>query len=345
MRNIHKPSTAANSFSCRKSRHSVFWVLAIAICGSGTVMAQSQGAPIEAVANETRVYFGSPVFLFDNNDAIAAGLNASNSISATDSINFWESAGGKYLETGAILQGAGKSVPAAGDGKVLFIQENTALKGRMPRAAGNFLALAHRDGFVSLYSSKDFLPKSLDKSEIMKGETIGSASADPRTGNAGYFLRVYDGTSKLWVNPALFIQGLDDRIPPKIKQIALVGSKGTITAENRINVMQTLPQGDYLLAANVVDPLYGKESISGLFRLKVVFDGQIVADRKLDSARITERGLAFFDLEAPSSKGVDEEGRLLLGKVFLPSGKHTLAFFAYDYSGNEASFTWKFIVQ
>jgi len=55
-----------------------------------------------------------------------------------------------------------------------------------------------------------------------------------------------------------------------------------------------------------------------------------------------EKGLSFLELEAPSSKIVDDEGRLVLGTQFIARGTHILEFFAYDFAGNAGSFMWKF---
>jgi len=319
--------------------------LVIFLCGSGYALAQEQGAPISVVASETIMNFGSPVFLLNNFAKAISGIKTENSAYAGKYEDFKNSAGGKYLETAATLQGIGANVPAAGDGELLFIQNDSALRGAMPFAAGNLLAIAHRDGFVSLYSSNGFIPSKSSKTEIMKGDYIGILANAQGSGKGSYQFRLYDGKSKLWANPALFIQDFNDSVPPKIKQIALLGEKEAYIAENRKNVMQAVPQGNYLLAASIVDPRYKNESVSGLFRIKAVFNGQVIADRKLDSALIAEHGLIFLDMQAPSSSSVDDEGRLLLGKLFLPSGRHTLEVSAYDYVGNEARFSWQFAVQ
>ncbi|MFA6366157.1 MAG: hypothetical protein WCX13_03095, partial [Candidatus Hydrogenedentales bacterium] len=133
-----------------------------------------------------------------------------------------------------------------------------------------------------------------------------------------------------------------DKAAPRIEEIVLMGKDRTIVAENPRKGAQGVPQGNYTLAVSVTDPAYAKGSISGVFRLKAVFDGKVIADRKLDSARVTADGLAFLDLEAPSSRLTDEQGRLLLGRQFIPRGMHSLEFSVYDYAGNSSSFNWKF---
>lgn len=331
-----------DAFPRRQALLGIALASSLLLGGGRAVFAQEGGPPISLVDRETTVRFGFPEFLDYSSAELIGKPQYRNSAAMTGASSFYNSAGGRYLDTGAILQGMEQDIPAAGDGEVLFIQNTRALSGGLPSAAGNFLAIAHRDGFISLYSAKGFAPSVEGKSEIRKGDSIGIAAIAVGSENASYLFRLYDGKSRLWANPALFIQGFNDSVQPKIAQIALLGEKETFIAENRKNAAQTIPQGDYLLAVSVVDPHYGNESISGLFRLKAVLNGQIVADKKLDSARVTENGLSFMEIPAPSSNGVDDSGRLLLGKQFLPSGKHTLEVFAYDYAGNEAKFTWQF---
>ncbi|HWP68781.1 MAG TPA: hypothetical protein VN437_05715, partial [Rectinemataceae bacterium] len=161
---------------------------------------------------------------------------------------------------------------------------------------------------------------------------------------ASYVLQVYDGAGGLWVNPAFFIPGIEDRAAPKIEQLVLVdhdkkelsiepGKKGTA---NRI------PQGRYSLAVRVFDPETKTISKSGIFSFKAILDGQVTLDRKLDSARSTDKGLAFLGMNSPSSSLIDSEGRILLGENFIPRGTHSLEFFVSDFAGNVSSLIWKF---
>lgn len=250
--------------------------------------------------------------------------------------------GEKYLQTGALLSAENDVVRAAGDGRILFIQDNHLLSGGLPHATGNFTAVAHDDGFISLYSAKTYASEASARTKIKKGEVIGRIVEITKALYTYYLFRVYDGASRLWVNPAFFIQDLVDKAAPRIEEIVLMGKDRTIVAENPRKGAQGIPQGNYTLAVSVTDPAYAKGSISGVFRLKAVFDGKVIADRKLDSARVTADGLAFLDLEAPSSRLTDEQGRLLLGRQFIPRGMHSLEFSVYDYAGNSSSFNWKF---
>jgi len=290
----------------------------------------SQDMPISATASRTSVSFGAPVLPVD----MAGGAG------------FAATAGAKYLETGALLSVREGSVPADGEGVVLFLQKAPVFAGSSPSAAGNFIALAHKAGFVSVFSGERFIPDGTGKTTIARNESIGGVLGEPGSQNASYFLQVYDGTGGLWVNTAFFIPDIDDRTAPKVEQLALIGpDKGEITLESgKKAAVSRVPQGKYWLAVRLFDPETKISSRSGVYSFKAILDGQVVLDRKLDSARSTSNGLAFLGLSSPSSSLIDAQGRLILGEHFIPRGSHTLEFFAGDFSGNVSSLVWKLVV-
>ena len=250
-----------------------------------------------------------------------------------------------YLRTDATLSITGGSVIAAGQGVTLFIQKEDRLAGGFPSALPNFTALAHGNEFVSIYSAKDFLPEPASETEVAKGARVGKIGNPGEDFDPDYRFRVFDGSSRLWVNPVFFIQDFQDRAAPKIEEITLLGEGRSYTAENRKNFTQTIRQGDYALAVRVIDPPYARGSVSGMYGFKALLDGKVFVDRKFDSARITDKGLAFLGLGAPSSSIVDNGGRIILDGQFIPNGLHSLEFSAYDYAGNTSNFTWKFQVE
>jgi len=286
----------------------------------------AQETPLLASALRTSVTFGSPVFMADGGDT------------------FSTSAGTRYLDKGATLSIPGQNVRADGEGLVLFIKRESHFAGDMPSAAGNFIALAHMDGFISVFSGKHFIPDSTGKTRIGRDEVIGTVIGDPGTDTVSYIFQVYDGAGRVWVNPAFFISGLEDRTAPKIEELVFIGknkAEFSIGSEKR-GAAQHIAQGTYSIAARVFDPENKVMSTSGVFSFKAILDGKIILERKLDSARSTNNGLAFLGMEAPSSGLIDSKGRIILSEYFVPRGAHTLEFVAVDFSGNIANFMSRF---
>lgn len=247
-----------------------------------------------------------------------------------------------YLQTGAFVPASKGQVESAGAGMPLFLQGERLLAGGEPRTAENFIALAHKGGFVSLYSAQNFqlnaeIAAQASPAFVEKGFSLGGLAAEET-----YLFRVYDSASGLWVNPAFFLQGMEDRAAPKVEEIVLLGQNASYVADTRKNIVQNLAQGSYVLALRAVDPLYAGGSVSGIFRIKAVLNGTIVMDKKLDSALAAESGLAFLGMGAPSASLIGADGRILLGERFIPRGTHTLELWVYDYAGNAGNSVWKF---
>ena len=264
-----------------------------------------------------------------------------------------ERGGFNYLQIGAQVPSPGGAVPAAESGTVLFVQRASAFGSRQFGGAKEVVALAHDDGFVSVYSGAAFIAARLASTGKMNAyDSVGRVAADGRDGQAQYTIRLYDGSSAVWINPALFAGAIDDKLPPRIEQIALQGSGGIFYAENggmprksAKESAQKIPQGEYVLSVSASDGPAGKGSISGVFRLKLLFNGTVAIDKKFDAARAAEGGLSFLGLEAPSANCLDREGRIVLGRQFIPRGKNTLDLTVFDFAGNSARYAWSFTTE
>jgi hypothetical protein len=261
--------------------------------------------------------------------------------------------GFNYLQMGAAVDSPSGSVPAVESGTVLFVQRASAFGARRFGGIKEAVALAHDDGFVSVYSGDTFIAaKPASTGKISASESVGRVAADGRDGQAQYTVRLYDGSSEVWINPALFTGAIDDKAPPRIEQIALQGSGGLYYAENggaprksAKDSAQKIPQGEYVLSVSASDAPAGKGSMSGVFRLKLLFNGTVAIDKKFDAARAVEGGLSFLGLDAPSASCLDREGRIVLGRQFIPRGKNTLDLTVFDFAGNSARYAWSFTTE
>jgi hypothetical protein len=180
---------------------------------------------------------------------------------------------------------------------------------------------------------------------VARDEIVGTIEGARGGQEDNYYLRVIDNSSKLVVNPALFSPGMIDRAAPRIEEVSLIKEGFRLKAEPERRILQRLAQGDYKLAIRLNDPSYAGGVVSGLFRIKVVLDGQVAADRKLDSARNLDEGLGFLGFSAPSSLLADRDMRFLLDGHFLARGNHSLELTVYDFNGNAGTLVWRFIVE
>jgi hypothetical protein len=244
-----------------------------------------------------------------------------------------------YLGTGARFLAQDGTLALSPTGVAVFIQGNAIFPGNMPRAADNMFALAQKD-FIAVYSAPGLMPARDAESPVPAGMFL----AFPDLEQAAYLLRIRDSRSSLWVNPALFVKDFYDQRAPRIESLILSGDSGRVLMPESRKITSRILQGEYSIVVQATDPWSRNEESSGIFRWKVLLDGQVLSDRKLDAARITSEGLDFMELGAPSGRLVSGTEGLLLGKTFLAKGSHVLRITVYDFSGNFSEVEWKFIV-
>lgn len=252
-----------------------------------------------------------------------------------------------YLGTGARFLDQDGSLALPRTGVALFIQGNAVFPGNMPRAADNLVAMAQKD-FIAVYSAPGLtLSRKSENPDPAVSAVAGQAGMIlkvPDVELAAWLIRIRDSRSGLWVNPSLFVKDFYDQRAPRIEALILSGPSGRVVMPESRKITSKVLQGEYSLVVRATDPWARNEASSGIFRWKVLLDGQVLSDRKLDAARSTAEGLDFMELGAPSGRLVSGTEGLLLGTAFLAKGSHVLRITAYDFSGNSSEVEWKFIV-
>ncbi|MCX7025897.1 MAG: hypothetical protein NT061_00080 [Spirochaetes bacterium] len=245
----------------------------------------------------------------------------------------------QYIETSINLVQKDQALETASRGRVLFSQTAASLSGGMPMAMGKFLALQSEDGMVAILSGFDAISATARNGIIESGVKLGDLA--PKSGDSFSFsLRFYDVSKGVWVNPLLLTQLTQDSVPPRIESLILRSGRTAIEFSALSKGRTSLSQGSYSIFLRTVDTGNAFSS-SGIFRYKILLDGQILLDKKMDSARSTANGLSFMGLTSPSFSVVDDKGRLGLGNLDLPRGQHLFELYVFDFSGNQARAAWR----
>lgn len=251
---------------------------------------------------------------------------------------------GSYLETALALVQSNDAVVSGEKGRLLFEQRPSALSGNLPGALGGIVALMAEDGLTAVLSGKNFLPARAVEADYIEGQSLGALSS-AIAGRYGYDLRIYDAAREQWINPLLLSNLAKDETSPRIESLVLRGQRMTAQLKSPAKGKMGLLQGGYTLFVRAVDPAPGGIA-SGVFRYKVLLDGLVVADKKMDAALVSGLGgLSFAGLAVPSSENLDEDGRLGIGKLELLRGQHLLELFVLDCAGNQAKGAWPLSVQ
>jgi hypothetical protein len=249
-----------------------------------------------------------------------------------------------YLDTSIRIEPQTKNVVSIDDGEVVFIQNASRLNPLLPHALGSIVALSHENGLVSITSGILLSPDLSLGAKVLKGSVIGELLGSGGSEKASYFLRILDTRKNLWINPVLFVPHIQDGGSPKIEKLTLRSSAATIQYSSTARGRTRVPQGSQRLYAKVSE-MVRTNSVSGVFHYRVLLNGQIVIDKKLDSARATDKGMAFLGSPPPSEDLVDRDESIALGDITLVRGLHTIELIVSDYSGNQSNVLWAISVE
>jgi hypothetical protein len=251
--------------------------------------------------------------------------------------------GNPYLETSILVESSPGPLRVPGGSKVLYVQHIDTASSVIAASMPGMIAVSQEDNLVSIYSGNDLIPS--QNISYSDAETIiGILGNKVRAASPYYFLRVYDSKNKAWLNPVLFAPSLEDRGSPQIDEIILQGKDKAYRYQKSLKNRSRIPQGRYILELGVED-IVRTNSVSGLYHFRVILDGSVIIEKKLDSASANERGLSFFGFTPPSSKAVGINNFLNVGEISLLRGLHNLEIIVADYAGNTTSVPWSITVE
>lgn len=248
------------------------------------------------------------------------------------------SARSDYLLAQILLGGEPVELRAAEDGEILFMAAQGGVPGSLPFPLGGMVALAHEDGFSTLYSGiePDVSPHA---AKMKKGDSLGKWNGSGTYGSVGPGFAVMDRKVQSWVNPLMLLPALESDRAPAIFDLSLARDGAVVEiAEGRKNT-PPLGQGSYDIFVGSGD---GNVSgfLSAPFRLSMSLNGVASAERTFDAAVASGEGLAFTGSKAPSGSGIDSEGRFFLGRVFLAKGAMRIRIRAESVYGSVRETTW-----
>ena len=291
-----------------------FLICCLLVSGLGLISALPQAGTIVSYDN----HFGNPSSLDDPQSRLA------------------------YLDTWIEIVQKDQALLSASPGHLLFSQRPSRLMGGLPRVLGGMLAFGYGDGMVAVLSGLDYIPVGTGRGSFSAGSRLAEL-ARREAGGFGFRMRLFDQEKSAWVNPLLLMPLPRDIVPPRLENLTLrKGNEGfdlPLPPKGKLG----LAQGLYAVFIRAVEPKNAIYS-SGVFRYRVLLDGQVVLDRKMDSAQCTGEGMAFTGLVTPSSSDIDDHGSLGLGNLDLPRGQHLLEIGIFDFSGNQTQAAWRLTV-
>jgi hypothetical protein len=149
-------------------------------------------------------------------------------------------------------------VLCAESGELLYASNGDTFSG-LPEPLGNWVAIDHGEGMVSIYARLEREDPVLSEGAPKRPSAlspIGTAGSSGwqnarMGGGKGFFLLFYDREERRWANPAVMLPPLLDTRPPVIESVYLkAASDGTVT---QLPQTRTLPQGRYSILVRAGD--------------------------------------------------------------------------------------------
>jgi len=137
-------------------------------------------------------------------------------------------------------------------GELVFIHDSENTAARIPSPLGSWMAIDHGDNLLGIYGrfeDRRFTPV---PTLVETATVIGTTGKSGWTEQEGVYFAFYDRRERRWVNPSVMISGINDTVPPVIRQVELRNA-----ADTPFNPAFSLhiPQGLYRIYVDAVDTL------------------------------------------------------------------------------------------
>lgn len=220
-------------------------------------------------------------------------------------------------------------IRVAGAGELLFHAEESRNIDALPMPLGNWIAIDHGDGIISLYGNLLSIRPYNEHARYERDAIIGESGSDPK--NSVYF-SIFDRKNNRWVNPVLVSPQRQDKYRPTIHSVTLISSTGR---QIDLSQQKTIKQGLWTVHVNASD----REDSSGskLFPLQTscLLNGMETARIYIDTISAQNGKPCIPD--SPQDQGNEiwkPYPSIELGTLRLNRGQARLEIIVQDANGN-----------
>ncbi|MDR1218751.1 MAG: M23 family metallopeptidase [Treponema sp.] len=256
--------------------------------------------------------------------------------------NFGMDSGSGDPRVGDVYAGGG-AVRAVETGEALFSRSVSDRASRLPSPLGEWTAIDHGDGLVSLYGRLEGGRTSRLPPVVEKGAIVGSAGATGWSEVEGFYYSLFDRKERRWVNPAVIEGPRNDRRAPVIQSVTLRDAQGRVIDASQA---KGLLQGRRTVFVATADYAEIGEASLAPFRVVCSLNGREVGAVALEalSARdgrmwIYRNGLVPVEQVYAGALGFE------LGEVVFIRGQADLEILVQDSDGNVQRAEHHFIVE
>ncbi|MDR3276802.1 MAG: M23 family metallopeptidase [Treponema sp.] len=255
----------------------------------------------------------------------------------------------------AVFEAAGP-VRAAGAGELLYARQNGDRASRMPAPLGDWIAVDHGDGLISIYGHLgESRAAAFSQEAIGTGEIIGMAGLSGWSRQQGFSFALYDRKERWWINPSAIIGSREDTGQPVILSVLLQDEEGRSIALDSRRAL-ALSQGRYTVQVNAAIPQAvqagrgagSSAGDSGLVPYTVVVsvNGTEVGALSLETFSARDGVLmAYRNGRVPVETIYGPYPALEAADFWLNRGLADLEIIAQDRAGNERSLSYRLQVE
>jgi hypothetical protein len=255
------------------------------------------------------------------------------------SANFGSNNGGIPL-LGNFFEASGSIFPV-NLGELVFVHDPENPAARIPSPLGSWMAIDHGDNILGIYGRYENRKFTPIPALVETATVLAAAGKSGWTEREGVYFAIYDRRERRWVNPSVMIPGIDDTVPPVIRQVELRNTAGT-----PINpaLVQHIPQGLYRIYVDAADTLQANGNLLAPNRIICSVNGAEIGTLSFETI-MSKNGqwMVYRNGLVEASQIYDEKG-FGLGEIRFTRGQAVLVIEVRDIADNVRSATYRLTV-
>jgi hypothetical protein len=244
---------------------------------------------------------------------------------------------------GTVFAASGE-LRAAERGELLFIRRQTDTASRLPAPLGNWIAVDHGDGLISVYSRFENRETTRIANDIGKNTSLGTAGISGWSNQEGFYFSLFDRKERRWVNPSMIITPFLDTTAPVIQSVKLKNAAGEFfdPAQTR-----NISQGRYTVSVQAADTLDAAR-INPLAPHRIVcsVNGSEIGSLNFETYSARDGVLMVYrNGLTPVKQIYAPYPAFEVGEVWLNRGQVNLELIAQDIAGNSRNVLYHLTIE
>jgi len=223
----------------------------------------------------------------------------------------------------------GTDVLTAEKGEIIFIRSENDTASRLPSPLGNWIAVDHDDGLISIYSRYGDIYNLSDSVE--RQTAVAAAGSSGWSGEDGLFFMLYDRKDRRWINPEMIITPVRPA-PPRILAYDLRSEQGV-----PVNAAQlrNLSQGRYKVTVATTNIVQTRDNFLAPYRIQCYVNGAEVGSLNFEFFAARDGVLMVYrNGLVPARQIYAPFPAFEVADVFLNRGQAALEIIVQDLAGN-----------